>query len=423
MKGVDGIPPWFRPPPPIVAPARALVVGGGIAGASVAAALARRGWSVTVAERRGRVAAEASGNPAGIHMPRLVAGRSPERFFHTQAYLHGLRELARLGPAVDRAACGVLQLAINQRQVESHAAVLRAEVLPTTAMRAVAAEEATVLAGVRTDHPALWFPDAGWIDPASFSRALLAGTAVVHLECQIVDLRRDGAAWHAGCADGRDLEPADVVVLANSLDARAFAQTDWLPLSPRRGQVTRIAASRDREGLRCVISHGGYIIPARDGEYLIGATFDRVEDAVPALVQHPSGADDARNLAEAAALLPDLFAGAAPLGGRASLRAMTTDHLPLVGPVVIHDRFMEDFAGLRQGKLERSFPDAAYHPGLWVLAGLGARGLVTAPFAGELLAALIAGESETPDLAARWEMMAALHPARFLVRDLKQRRA
>ena len=49
---------------------------------------------------------------------------------------------------------------------------------------------------------------------------------------------------------------------------------------------------------------------------------------------------------------------------------MTTDHLPLAGPVPVLERFAEDFAGLRQGRLERTFEDAVCHPGLWVIAGL-----------------------------------------------------
>ncbi|UEM04796.1 FAD-dependent 5-carboxymethylaminomethyl-2-thiouridine(34) oxidoreductase MnmC [Skermanella rosea] len=420
---MTGAPPWFRPPPPAAAPGRALVVGGGIAGAAAASALARRGWRVTLAERRGQVAAEASGNPAGIHMPRLVAGRSPERTFHAEAYLHGLRELARLGPPVGRSACGVLQLATDHRQAERQEAALRAPILPAGMVRAVGPDEASELAGIPVRYGALWFPEAGWVDPASFARALLDGTASVRLDTGIAELVHDGRFWQATGADGIALEPADAVVLANSLDARAFPQSAWLPLSPRRGQITVVPATPRSAPLRCVISHGGYLLPARQGGHLVGATFDTVEDRVPASPQEPDAADDARNLAEADALFPGLFEGAGTPAGRASLRAMTADHLPLVGPVVDRDRFVDDFAGLRRGRPERSFPDAVHHPGLWVMAGLGARGLVTAPLAGELLAAQICGGPWPVAADAAGVLMAALHPARFLVRDLKRRRS
>jgi tRNA 5-methylaminomethyl-2-thiouridine biosynthesis bifunctional protein len=407
------LPPWFRPPPPVEAPGHALIIGAGIAGAATAAALLQRGWRVTVAERHDRMAAGASGNPAGIHMPRVVAGHSPERDFHAAAWRYGLAELAQLGPAVVRQACGVLQLSVNERQVRQQEAVLRSGVLPPDMMRPVTPAEASELAGIPIGADALWFPHGGWVDPGSFCRALLAG-ADVRTGVRVTSLQREDGLWHAD----RGLEPADVVVLANGVDARVFSQSAWLPLSPRRGQISVVRANERSSRLRCVVSHDGYIIPARDDRHVIGATFDHIEDAIPAADQSAAAADDARNLAQLAAQFPGLLEPDAIVAGRASLRAMTTDHLPLAGPVPILERFTEDFAGLRQGRLERTFRDAVCHPSLWVVAGLGARGLVTAPLAGELLAAQITG--------SLWpvggQIAAALHPARFLVRDLKRAR-
>ena len=363
------LPPWFRPPPPVETPGHALIIGGGIAGAATAAALMRRGWRVTVAERNDRVAAGASGNPAGIYMPRVVAGHSPERDFHAAAWRYGLEELARLGPAVARQACGVLQLSTNERQVRQQDAALRSGVLPSDMMRPVSPAEASELAGIPVDADALWFPHGGWVEPGSFCRALLAG-ADVRTGVHVTTLHRDGGLWHA---DG-GLEPADVVILANSLDARAFSQSAWLPLSPRRGQISVVRASERSSSLRCVVSHDGYIIPARDDHHVIGATFDHIEDAIPAADQSADAADDARNLAQLAARFPGLLEPDSILGGRASLRAMTTDHLPLAGPVPMLEHFAEEFAGLRQGRLERTFKDAVCHHGLWVIAGLGREG-------------------------------------------------
>ena len=405
------LPPWFRPPPPVEAPGHALIIGGGIAGAATAAALMRRGWRVTVAERQDRVAAGASGNPAGIHMPRVVAGHSPERDFHAAAWQYGLVELARRGPAVMRQACGVLQLSVNERQVRQQEAVLRSGVLPPDMMQPVTPGEASELAGLPVDTEALWFPHGGWVEPGSFCQALLTG-ADVRTGVQVTTLQHEDGLWHAGGG----LEPADVVILANSLDARAFGQSAWLPLSPRRGQISLVRATERSSRLRCVVSHDGYIIPAREGRHVIGATFDHIEDAIPAADQLSDARDDARNLDQLAARFPDLLERDCILAGRASLRAMTTDHLPLAGPVPVLERFAEDFSGLRQGRLERTFKNAVCHPGLWVIAGLGARGLVTAPLAGEFLAALISGGP----WPVRAEVAAALHPARFLVRDLKR---
>jgi tRNA 5-methylaminomethyl-2-thiouridine biosynthesis bifunctional protein len=340
-----------------------------------------------------------------------VAGHSPERDFHAAAFRHGVAELTRLGPAVTRQACGVLQLCTGERQVRQRDAVVRSGFLPPDMMRPVGPAEASELAGIPIDCQSLWFPQGGWVEPGSLCRALLAG-AEVRTGTAVIALRHDGKLWHADDS----LEPADAVILANGVDARMFEQSSWLPLSPRRGQISMVRSSELSSRQRSVVSHDGYIVPATSGEHVIGATFDHIDDVIPATRQHAIADDDVRNLAQLETRFPGLLDPDCVLGGRASLRAMTTDHLPLTGPVPLVERFVEDFASLRHGRLERTFGEAVCYPGLWVIAGLGARGLVTAPLAGELLAAQISG-GPWPVAAGT---AAALHPARFLVRDLKR---
>jgi tRNA 5-methylaminomethyl-2-thiouridine biosynthesis bifunctional protein len=88
----------------------------------------------------------------------------------------------------------------------------------------------------------------------------------------------------------------------------------------------------------------------------------------------------------------------------------------MVGPALRRENFLSDFALLRHGNTRHAYPEPPCHPGLFMAAGFGARGLVTAPFAAELLASQIAGD---PWPVER-DVAAALHPARFLVRALKQ---
>jgi glycine/D-amino acid oxidase-like deaminating enzyme len=123
---------------------------------------------------------------------------------------------------VERDACGVLQLAASARQFQQQEAVLKAGVLPATMVRRVTADEASALAGVPIGQPALWFPDGGWVDPASFCRTLLHGLDV-RLSTAVAGLRHDGSLWHAVDADGQGLEKqgleaADIVVLTGGLD-------------------------------------------------------------------------------------------------------------------------------------------------------------------------------------------------------------
>jgi tRNA 5-methylaminomethyl-2-thiouridine biosynthesis bifunctional protein len=95
---------------------------------------------------------------------------------------------------------------------------------------------------------------------------------------------------------------------------------------------------------------------------------------------------------------------------------MTPDHLPLCGPLPERAAYTRDYAALRHGQHWVHYPSATYVPNVYVLSGLGARGFVTAPLMAELLACHITGD---PWPLAR-DLVTALHPGRFLIRDLKR---
>ncbi|HEV7367848.1 FAD-dependent 5-carboxymethylaminomethyl-2-thiouridine(34) oxidoreductase MnmC [Arenibaculum sp.] len=397
----SAVEPWYRPPAPLV-PGTALVVGGGIAGAAMASALHDRGWRVRLAERHLGLAAEGSGNPAGIVMPRLVLGSGPERHFHAQAFRHALD---RLAPWLE--ATGVLELAGGAEAAARQEAACGAGVLAPELMRHVDAAQAArharvALAGAAA-HGALWFERAGWLAPQAACRGLAEG-ARIELGADI------------GVPGGGE---ADLVILAGGLDTRRFAAAAWLPLVPRRGQVTAAPATPAGAALACVLGGEGYVIPAGGGRHVVGATFDPVKDSVPARPQEARPEDDRRNLAAAEAWIPGLVdPDPRHAVGRAALRAMTPDHLPLAGPLPDHGDWLDAYAGLRTGDRRRIPAEPPLHARTWVLSGLGARGLTTAPLAAELIAAQVSGE---PWPVPR-SVAAALHPGRFLIRGLRTRR-
>ena len=143
--------PWFDLPhtPPNTA-VHAIVIGAGIAGCSVAHALGARGATVRLIERAPQIATAASGNPAGLLMPKLTADQSLSSRFYTEAYRHTLQLLQQLTARGHRPrwnACGVLQLGFHDKVQRSHARVAE-RALPEEFVRVVEADEATALAGV-----------------------------------------------------------------------------------------------------------------------------------------------------------------------------------------------------------------------------------------------------------------------------------
>ena len=381
----------------------AIVIGGGIAGSATSDALARRGWRVSLIERHGRVAAEASGNPLGILYPRLSGQDIVLSRLAQHGFLHTVRLLRQLALETETyASCGLLQLAFDRGEAKRCADVAKRE-LPNDLVHAVEAEEASMLAGIALSHGGLYFPAAGWVDPVRFCRSLTQHPGIRLIAGEMLQLRRDGELWqvygHAGL-----LATAPVVIIAAANASAGFDQTAHLPLEAVRGQLSCFDATVASTRLKTVICTEGYVSPAVEGRHCLGATF--TPDDTEAEVRQQ---DHLANLALLAGISPELHAvaGEQQLSGRAALRCATPDYLPMAGPVLDH-------AALA-AKPPRHNGDPAqlpWLPGLYVNTGHGSKGLINAPFCAELLASAIAGEPLPADI----KLLAALDPNRFLLR-------
>ena len=405
--------PWFSPAAPRP-PGRAAVVGAGIAGASVSHALRRRGWDVTLIDRHGAAAMEASGNPVGVIMPRVTADDGIEARVHAAAWRFALAGFDAFDDAaIGRARCGVLQLANDDGDAARVARIAATGLLPSSQVEFLSAPAASQIAGCNITRSCLHFPQGGTVSPPQLCRAL-GGDHVTQADVRNVSQTEAGLALHD--VTGAICTTVDIVVFANAMGATVAAP--WLPLTARRGQITLAPPTSASANLRCVLAGEAYVTPATEGRHCIGATFDWTEADVPQPVRDE---DHMRNLAALAGMSEGLLADVKrdDLSGRAATRCMTPDHLFVAGPLPDRDAFRVDYAGVRHGQHWRHYPPARHVPGVYLLTGLGARGLVTAPLAAELLACHVSGE---PWPIER-DLMSALNPARFLLRDLKRVRA
>jgi tRNA 5-methylaminomethyl-2-thiouridine biosynthesis bifunctional protein len=412
--------PWDLPAARATAPAAALVLGGGLAGCCAAAALARRGIGVTLLERE-TVAGAGSGNDQGVLYTRLSRRHSPLTDFALQSFRFAAqlyRELLQAGVLVegrDGALCGSFHRCRDRSEMAALATALAA--VPELA-QVVDRVRAGELLGVSQETAGYWFPRSGWLHPPAVCRALLCDANIAVMErCGEVTLEPGGSGWRA-VAGGRTLAEAPCAVVATGNRATSSSGLDWLPLRAIRGQTTRLPATASTRALRAVLCHDGYVPPARQGSHWIGATFD-LQDWESA----PRAEDNRRNLAALAAAVPpwrEALAALDParLAGRVGFRCASPDYLPLVGPVPEREEFLRSYAPLRRNARQRIERRGPYIPGLFLSTAHGARGLTSAPLAGELLASQICNEPLPLDRG----LCRALSPARFLVRDLARNR-
>ena len=393
---------------------RALVVGGGIAGAAVAERLARRGWHIVLVERGAEVAGAASGNHAGSFHPVVTADDSRLARLTRAATLHARRHwdaLDAAGHALRRDHCGVLQLARDAREANAQRRALEMLRYPPEYVRAATVEEASAHAGIILGAGGLWFAQSGWVQPRTLVAALLArcGAALdLRLGVAVASLEHDGAEWLLRDADGAVIDAAPLVVLANGIDATALARVPQLELRRVRGQLSHLPAERI-DAPRAVVLRGGALLPPVDGLCVVGASYDFDDaDPMPRIDAH------AGNLARLERIAPGAATGIDPatLDGRVGFRAVTPDRLPIVGALPRPGHPVTASGGaLRLAALERQ-------PGLFGAFGYGSRGLVWASLAAELLASQIEGEP----LPLEGALADALDPGRFFMRAARRGR-
>ena len=387
---------------------KAIVIGAGLAGATVSERLASRGWHIDLFERHAAPAQEASGNPAGILLPHLAKDDALAARLSRACYLYALRRLSGLA-AVSWSPCGVLQIARDA----SHEALQRATVqqlaLPADFAAFLEQDAAAALIGREPEHGGWWFPGGGWVNPGSLCAALLAAgdeRVHAHFGTEVASLRQTAEGWQALDGDGRLLASAAHVVLANALAANRLLR-QALPLTPIRGQISYMPddfAAGAGPPLRHVLCRAGYLTPPQAGTVVVGASFDSGNTDLEI-----RRADHAGNLQRLEELLPGTARGIAAerLGGRVGLRTAAPDRLPLVGTLPDTEASTGSAATLD------SLPRLA---GLHALLGLSARGMVWAPLAAELLASHLEGEP----LPLERDLVRAMDPARFHLRALRR---
>ncbi|UYM54965.1 bifunctional tRNA (5-methylaminomethyl-2-thiouridine)(34)-methyltransferase MnmD/FAD-dependent 5-carboxymethylaminomethyl-2-thiouridine(34) oxidoreductase MnmC [Leclercia adecarboxylata] len=415
--------PWFARP---ASDGReTAVVGGGIASALLSLALLRRGWQVTLYCADDAPAAGASGNRQGALYPLLSAQDAALSQFFPAAFTFARRLYDTLPVAFDHAWCGVTQLGWdekNQKKIDQMLALG----LPEQIAVAVNAQQVAESTGVPTgcggiQYPlggcgGIQYPLGGWLCPAQLTAAAIALAQTLGLQVRygrkVTSLAQTDARWMLQFADGEQAQHGSVV-LANGHGISQFSQTAPLPVYPVGGQVSHIPAAPRLSQLRQVLCYDGYLTPQNpaNGQHCIGASYHRGQTE-----PRYSDEDQQHNRQRLLDCLPqaawarevDVSAGEA----RNGIRCATRDHLPMTGAVPDYEATLTAYQDLASNTSQAVSAPAFRN--LFMLGGLGSRGLCTAPLTAEVLAAQMSNEPIPLDS----HTLAALNPNRLWVRKL-----
>ncbi len=347
--------PMRRNPARIVAPtpARCAIIGAGVSGASVAHAMALRGWHVTVIDQDAVPARGASSLPAGLAVPHVSADDSPR----SRITRRGIRLMAQ------HARC---LLEIGQDWDPS--GVLER----------------------RPDGSTRLHPLAAWVKPSRLVQAWLAREGISFVgNTKVATLQHAEGLWSLIDAQGQEVGVFEVVVVANAMGcATLLRNVDHIGQPAYADLLDKMQALQAIHG---TLSHGRYReeipdlpvtpvngngcfiphVPDGEGEqWCVGSTFE--PDAIAAADlwdQHASNMNRLQLLLPASGheLAQTLDRG--PVSQWTATRCVTHDRLPLVGPVGDDP-----------------------HDGLLLCIGMGSRGLSFAALCAELLVARLCAE-------------------------------
>ena len=357
-----------------------VVVGGGIAGASVAYELAAA-RSVTLLEAETTLGTHSTARSAATWIPghgvaavRALITASGPRFAALAADLDApplLSSRPVLWTAADADGAAALAAQVAERAGEPDAPV---PVDPDEARRRCPA-----LCEVRT---AALTAAAADVDVAALHDAYLRGLrgrrGTVRTSARVVALRRDGAGWRVGFADGATLLAGEIVDAAGAWadGVAVLAGVPALGLAPLR---RTIAVARVPDPGRLTPPGGGPLPMACDALDRWYFKADGPNLLVSPADETPAEPGDPRPRDVDVALALERVEQVTRLGLRsvvtswAGLRTFVRDRRPVVG----------------------ALPG---HPGFWFVAGQGGSGIETAPSLSALAAAVVTGTAPPPDV-------------------------
>ncbi|MDC0603207.1 bifunctional tRNA (5-methylaminomethyl-2-thiouridine)(34)-methyltransferase MnmD/FAD-dependent 5-carboxymethylaminomethyl-2-thiouridine(34) oxidoreductase MnmC [Aliiglaciecola sp.] len=394
------------------------IIGGGIAAANLAISLVQKGLRVTIMCKDAELAKGASGNPQGGFYPQLNAQANITSRVQALAFGFAARryqQILQAGFSYRHDWCGVLQLAFNDSVLARQNAMIEKSIWPSSLVEAYTTQQCTEHAGIDVPYSGFHIPQGGWICPpdlvtASIAYAQSIGCCEVKLNHYIKSVKSVSTGWQVESFE--QSLAFDSVIIATGSELHHVEQSQCLPINLVRGQVEAIPTQAPIDSLKTVLCHKGYMTPALEGRHALGSTYIkedtsrayRQEEQATNLQTHQKAMSNASWVHE---LKTDNM-------GRAAIRCSLPDHLAVVGALFDPNRQTEQFQHLYKALPQTSYPDAEDLNGLYVFAGLGSRGLTTAPLFAEVLASQLTGEALPMDN----QLLSALSPNRFLVKNL-----
>ena len=406
----------------ITKPQQVTIIGGGIASACAAYALTQQGIKVVLYCKDDDVAQGASSNAIGALFPLIHQNKDNISLFYQQAFWRAkqfYQSLVQQGFNFSHDWCGLLDLAFDQKSKDFLNKFEQLKLWPKSLLQSIDSNMASDIANLPLKDGGLFFPEAGWIAPQElvqqiFKASLQTGKLKIKCNTLISEAtQQNDKSWLLTSNKGE--LTAKFLLLCGGAEAIKLNVLADASLVPIRGQVSSMRPNEHSEKLSTVICHKGYLTPQHNHQQCIGATFERGTFDTTA-----KPAEDSYNLKMLEQSMPNIIPWQLNdvISSKARLRCATPDHFPMVGAMPDISQHKIAYAHLAKDKNFNIHTPTPCLDNLYVLTGLGARGLCSAPLLADILVADLCGGAYPVD----YKTLYNLAPNRFVIKDIVQQR-
>lgn len=342
-----------------------LIVGGGIAGAATAYALALRGIASTVIDP---VFAQDLGGAhlghAAVAMTPIITSDDAPRARLSRAGIQ--LALQRWQPFIGRSLfrCGSFVAHLSAEEAENAQKSVQKLDFDTDWVQYIDAQAASQLAQADFAHGVLHFPRGVCVYPQQLLRQLLRHPLITPLAQSVVTLSAQDSGWQVITEQNQQLH-AEHLVVANAAQAPALLSAvlassalPGLNMDVLGGQSNVISASALSQQPQAIIAGHGYVIPFMPSQSVVGSTYSSAERGV-------SSAAHEEIMRKVSQLVSLQQTHPMALTSWFGLRAAFKDHLPRVCQAL---------------------------PGLWLNIGHGSYGFSWAALAADIITTQLSAE-------------------------------
>ena len=343
------------------------VIGSGITGCILSYLLAQKGIEVDLYEQSDSICAGASSHELLVTYPRLSAHDSAYGRFNLLSYVYATNFYENLKTQSWKKT-GVLILNHDEDTARRQKALLERR-SDGKIYRHLNYAEASELSGIEVKYDGLHFKDAGYVLPNELCGFLTGSEKInVFTNSKIENLSGDGMKTTFTIRD-EHFEYDDVCLCTGS-DSSELMNIDGF--STKRGQVTHLESIGKISRINLPICAKGYISPEVSNLHIVGSSYSDHKHTDLTQEEHLS------NLKKLQIILDE---NVKIKSGRVGLRAISKDHMPMVGK----------------------------KDGIFLNTCHGSRASVSAPICAEIISNLIT--EDAPPLQSR--ELKALCPLRF----------